>query len=1097
MNNKRLRILFAMLVTIAIVLSEFAGIMPLTQTRVSADATPTPTPAATGTPTPTATNTPTPTIAYARTHVATGSYSALSNMRDLATNDEFKGYCLNHSRSSFSSGQYFYNSNVMTLDELKAAIKDGNRMLTSPNASYINEDTIDNIAACMYYGYPYDAAGIQRQLGLSDSDFRQATQNAIWYYTDNSDLSSSGRVISEYAENHHITNPNIQPIFLFSPNSSYQNSGALVFNDIPATLSFTLNKTTLDGDTLAGCTFTIKADATYNGAITDTLDLSNISISANDSPINFTYDPDTNVVTFTTVSNAPLTFSGVQPGKYVIEETTAPDGYTLAEKTYIRVLSDGTAYRVDANGKEIAGTTEEITIINATCTPTPGPRNITFDKIDVSGAAVPGCTFTLKPASSSYYADFDQITISGATNVTYNYSNYTITFTTTGDQIEFNNIRETFRYVLTETNSPTGYTNSAAKYFYVSTNGSIYTGSSNTGSYTLQNSLNVVNATCTPTPGPQNVPFDKVNVSGTPVPGCTFTLKPASSSYYANFNLITVSGATNVTYNYSNYTITFTTTEEQIVLNNIRETFRYVLTETAAPTGYTINSNAKYFYVSASGSIYTSTSSSGTYTAQTSLSVVNVTCTPTPAPRNVTFDKVNTSGSPLAGCTFTLKPASSSYYTGFDQITITGATDVSYNYTNHVITFTTTNEQITFNNIVELSKYILTETDAPTGYTISSSSKYFYVTADGTIYTGTSLNGTYTEQTSLNVVNTTCTPTPTPFSVIFNKVDENDDYVSNATFTLSPYDEDYYEGFDQITISGATDVTYDYDNYVITFTTTGNQISINNVPESCWYTLEEIVTPDGYEEIGHPTYFIVYITSSYSAYVEYGYYDEDNYWTYDYSDYDDLQFSIINIASTSTPTPTVTTTATPTATVTPTTTVTATPTSTATATPTVTVTPTGSDGDSPTPTPTGTAGSDDDTPTPTPTDVAGESTDTPTPTATATPTGTAGSDGDTPTPTPTGASNSDADTPTPTPTGSSDGDSPTPTPTVTPTATVTATTTPTATPTSTSTTVRTGENRSMNGVAAIALLVVSMMLFIRRREENKATKKYKIRRPML
>nr|WP_252860278.1 thioester-forming surface-anchored protein [Corynebacterium ulcerans] len=51
------------------------------------------------------------------------------------------------------------------------------------------EDADAGVLRTIYNGYGKDAAGLQKELGLTDNEFRYATQLAVWYWTDSTDSS--------------------------------------------------------------------------------------------------------------------------------------------------------------------------------------------------------------------------------------------------------------------------------------------------------------------------------------------------------------------------------------------------------------------------------------------------------------------------------------------------------------------------------------------------------------------------------------------------------------------------------------------------------------------------------------------------------------------------------------------------------------------------------------------------------------------------------------------------------------------------------------------------------------------------------------------
>jgi len=96
-----------------------------------------------------------------------------------ATEKGIVGYCFNDHKafpeSSFSPRKVYYTKEVgsaATFEEL------------ADTERVSGEDLYNGLLRVVYDGYPNNKSGIQERYGLTDGQFRQITQFAVWYYTD-------------------------------------------------------------------------------------------------------------------------------------------------------------------------------------------------------------------------------------------------------------------------------------------------------------------------------------------------------------------------------------------------------------------------------------------------------------------------------------------------------------------------------------------------------------------------------------------------------------------------------------------------------------------------------------------------------------------------------------------------------------------------------------------------------------------------------------------------------------------------------------------------------------------------------------------------
>jgi len=231
--------------------------------------------------------------------------------------DRFKGYCLNLHR--FGVGEEL--DRVLAEDDteivkLLCSESEGSVHGFSPLGSSMREALITLI----YYGWPNDAANIQQKYNLSDQEYLEITQNAIWDYTDRYDDPAgpnlySGNRLKAYNELVSQRYSNIEGkyiLFLYkSWDGSKQNLLSIMGVDDQEYGGVAVKKQNANGsENLAGAVFTV-------------------------------YDVEGNEVgTMTTSANGVAYICrtdhtvGLPLGEYTVRETTPPAGYEPSDVEY-------------------------------------------------------------------------------------------------------------------------------------------------------------------------------------------------------------------------------------------------------------------------------------------------------------------------------------------------------------------------------------------------------------------------------------------------------------------------------------------------------------------------------------------------------------------------------------------------------------------------------------------------------------------------------------------------------------------------------------------------------------------------------------------
>ncbi len=231
--------------------------------------------------------------------------------------DRFKGYCLNLHR--FGVGEEL--DRVLAEDDteivkLLCSESEGSVHGFAPIGSSMREVLITLI----YYGWANDAANIQRKYGLSDQEYLEITQNAIWDYTDRYNDPAgptlySGNSLKAYNELVSQRYSNIEGkyiLFLYkSWDKNKQNLLSIMGVDDQEYGGVAVRKQNANGsENLAGAVFTVY-DIAGN-------EVGNMTTSANG--VAYICRTDHTV--------------GLPLGEYTVRETTPPAGYEPSDVEY-------------------------------------------------------------------------------------------------------------------------------------------------------------------------------------------------------------------------------------------------------------------------------------------------------------------------------------------------------------------------------------------------------------------------------------------------------------------------------------------------------------------------------------------------------------------------------------------------------------------------------------------------------------------------------------------------------------------------------------------------------------------------------------------
>ena len=266
-------------------------------------------------------------------------------------------YCFNDHRSfpdsAFSPRKTLYTKELGTAAKFEE-LADTERVN--------GEDLYNGLVRVIYDGYPNNKSGIKERYGLTDGQFRQVTQYAVWYYTDTFNMPARDTSGNNFTENEKNAFNNLVNSTTAIPagtkldiyrakDNSYQNllSGHFQPNTptptptpAPTTKEIEFSKVRLGGTELAGAQIEI-----YKGA------------------------QKVNEWTSGTTSHKIQ----LEPGTYRFHEEAAPAGFLAVTDFTFTVKADGTVeLGTIAQGETVVAAGGKITVTdNAQTTPTPAP----------------------------------------------------------------------------------------------------------------------------------------------------------------------------------------------------------------------------------------------------------------------------------------------------------------------------------------------------------------------------------------------------------------------------------------------------------------------------------------------------------------------------------------------------------------------------------------------------------------------------------------------------------------------------------------------------------------------------------------------------
>ena len=252
---------------------------------------------------------------------------------------------------------------------------------------------------------------------------------------------------------------------------------------------------------------------------------------------------DANTVTWTSGS-APVLLEGLPDGKYKLEESVAPDGYTITGAVEFTI----------ENGKPSASPVKMVDELS----------KVTVSKRDIAGDELPGAILTLTGEKSlANVKSESDIKVNGMT----------ITWTSGKAPVVLEGLPDG-KYVLSEDDAPAGFDIAESVPFTIE-NGKV-----------KEASDGVIIMTDLATPKPSEVVISKVNVAGNEIPGAKLTLTAADTK--ADLKSVKSDGIT-----VKDNVITWTSGTKPTLLTGLPDG-EYTLEESVAPDGYTVTGKVSF-----------------------------------------------------------------------------------------------------------------------------------------------------------------------------------------------------------------------------------------------------------------------------------------------------------------------------------------------------------------------------------------------------------------------------------------------------------------------------------------------------------------------
>ncbi len=478
-----------------------------------------------------------------------------------------------------------------------------------------------------------------------------------------------------------------------------------------------------------------------------------------------------NTITWTSGSS-PVLLEGLPDGKYKLEESVAPDGYTITGAVEFTI----------ENGKPSESPVKMIDELS----------KVTVSKRDIAGEELPGALLTVTGEKSLANVKSDSdIKINGKT----------ITWTSGKTPVVLEGLPDG-KYVLSEDDAPAGYDIAESVPFTIE-NGKV-----------KEAADGVIIMTDLETPKPSEVVISKVNVAGNEIPGAKLTLTAADTK--ADLSAVKADGIT-----VKDNKISWTSKTAPTLLTGLPDG-EYTLEESVAPDGYTIT--GKVTFVLEEGIV--GNSESNLVKMVDEYSEVSIS----------KKDINKTDELPGAVLKITLTSSSKTEKASLENVTVENAAEGTVKTSEKEISFESANTAAVIKGIPD-GKYTLTEITSPDGYTLNEETVEFEI-KDGKPVSGS-------EVVMLDK----------PSTVKISKKDAaGSEEVPGAVLKLT-LDTPSKNSAASLKNNVSDGVKVSDDGKSLQWTSSDKPVEFTALPDGK-YTLEESVAPDGYTITGAVEFII-------------------------------------------------------------------------------------------------------------------------------------------------------------------------------------------------------------------------------------------------
>jgi TQXA domain-containing protein len=288
--------------------------------------------------------------------------------------DKFKGYCIN--LNYHGVGKYLDRvdaNNEMDLVSFLCEAGLGSVHGSEPLASTMR----DALITLIYYGWPNDGAGIQKQYGLTDDQYMEVTQQAIWDFTDRYDKKAGptafkGASLEAYnalVGQRFANIPGQYKLYIYhSQMANRQNLLSIQGLSDGIYGGVEVVKQDEKGQPLQGAVFTVYDSQGHEAGTMTSRESGKASLCRTD------------------------TTAGLAAGTYTVKETTAPKGYDLTDTVYTFTITEDN--QIVTLGSKDGGPQEAMIFSDGQDQNYKG-AGLMILKQSPSGAALEGAVFTV------------------------------------------------------------------------------------------------------------------------------------------------------------------------------------------------------------------------------------------------------------------------------------------------------------------------------------------------------------------------------------------------------------------------------------------------------------------------------------------------------------------------------------------------------------------------------------------------------------------------------------------------------------------------------------------------------------------------------